>query len=191
MNFREGSPQSPFSISSSFILFFVLLPFFLNTNKQLSKQDTKSLWCHQLFECTWSFLQRKHETLLSRIIGGGLFFTNAHNDHAGKSSNWRNEPNWCSAGPLGDRCQGRVWESRQVITRDSIRHKQLIFHCSILSIQEMKAICTKIRCPTRNHWNMKCMADGILTREDWDVAAPISASTRAGCQQTKIELFKC
>ena len=29
--FRVGSPQSPFSISSSFILSFVLLPFFLNT----------------------------------------------------------------------------------------------------------------------------------------------------------------
>ena len=29
--FRVGGPQSPFSISSSFILFFVLLPFFLNT----------------------------------------------------------------------------------------------------------------------------------------------------------------
>ena len=32
--FRVGSPQSPFSISSSFILFFVLLPFFLNTKMQ-------------------------------------------------------------------------------------------------------------------------------------------------------------
>ena len=29
--FRVGGPQSPFSISSSFILSFVLLPFFLNT----------------------------------------------------------------------------------------------------------------------------------------------------------------
>ena len=29
--FRVGGSQSPFSISSSFILFFVLLPFFLNT----------------------------------------------------------------------------------------------------------------------------------------------------------------
>ena len=31
--FRVGGPQSPFSISSSFILFFVLLPFSLNTQK--------------------------------------------------------------------------------------------------------------------------------------------------------------
>ena len=30
-NFRVGDPQSPFSISSSFILFFVSLPFFLKT----------------------------------------------------------------------------------------------------------------------------------------------------------------
>ena len=29
--FRVGGPQSPFSISSSFMLSFVLLPFFLNT----------------------------------------------------------------------------------------------------------------------------------------------------------------
>ena len=33
--FRVGSPQLPFSISSSFILFFVLLPFFLNTKFDL------------------------------------------------------------------------------------------------------------------------------------------------------------
>ena len=31
MTFRVGGPQSPFSISSSSILFFVLLPFFLKT----------------------------------------------------------------------------------------------------------------------------------------------------------------
>ena len=30
-DFRVGGLQSPFSISSSFLLFFVLLPFFLNT----------------------------------------------------------------------------------------------------------------------------------------------------------------
>ena len=34
--FRVGGPQSPFSISSSFILSFVLLPFFLNTKRQYS-----------------------------------------------------------------------------------------------------------------------------------------------------------
>ena len=33
--FRVGGPQSPFSTSSSFILFFVLLPFFLNTKWKL------------------------------------------------------------------------------------------------------------------------------------------------------------
>ena len=33
MTFGVGGPQSPFSISSSFILFFVLLPFFLETKK--------------------------------------------------------------------------------------------------------------------------------------------------------------
>ena len=31
--FRVGGPQSPFSISSSFILFFILLPFFLKSKK--------------------------------------------------------------------------------------------------------------------------------------------------------------
>ena len=34
--FRVGGPQSPFSISSSFILSFVLLPFFLNTKMNTS-----------------------------------------------------------------------------------------------------------------------------------------------------------
>ena len=34
--FRDVGPQSPFSISSSFIFFFVLLPFFLNTKKKTS-----------------------------------------------------------------------------------------------------------------------------------------------------------
>ena len=33
--FRVGGPRSPFSISSSFILSFVLLPFFLNTNMHI------------------------------------------------------------------------------------------------------------------------------------------------------------
>ena len=34
--FRVGGPQSPFSISSSFILFFILFPFFLNTKMKTS-----------------------------------------------------------------------------------------------------------------------------------------------------------
>ena len=39
-NFRVGGPQSPFSISSSFILSFVLLPFFLNTKMNFSSRPT-------------------------------------------------------------------------------------------------------------------------------------------------------
>ena len=39
--FRVGGPQSPFSISSSFILSFVLLPFFLNTKMSLSVNVAK------------------------------------------------------------------------------------------------------------------------------------------------------
>ena len=36
--FRVGGPQSPFSISSSFILSFVLLPFFLNTKMKMASR---------------------------------------------------------------------------------------------------------------------------------------------------------
>ena len=36
-SFRAGGPQSPFSISSSFILSFVLLPFLLNTKKKCTQ----------------------------------------------------------------------------------------------------------------------------------------------------------
>ena len=39
--FRVGGPQSPFSISSSFILSFVLLPFFLNTKMKKKKKKKK------------------------------------------------------------------------------------------------------------------------------------------------------
>ena len=44
--FRVGGPQSPFSISSSFILSFVLLPFFLNTKifQFVELVDGSSLW---------------------------------------------------------------------------------------------------------------------------------------------------
>ena len=40
--FRVGGPQSPISISSSFILFFVLLPFFLNTKSTLKKKKSQN-----------------------------------------------------------------------------------------------------------------------------------------------------
>ena len=46
-SFRIGGPQSPFSISSSFILSFVLLPFFLNTNvNQLTWLRSPPCWMH-------------------------------------------------------------------------------------------------------------------------------------------------
>ena len=42
-NFRVGDPQSPFSISSSFILFFVSLPFFLKTKRVGDPQSPFSI----------------------------------------------------------------------------------------------------------------------------------------------------
>ena len=44
--FRVGGPQSPFSISSSFILSFVLLPFFLNT-KNYSRVGSRRTLCRR------------------------------------------------------------------------------------------------------------------------------------------------
>ena len=45
---RVGGPQSPFSISFSFILFFVLLPFFLNTKTE------RQYYAYSILEDRWS-----------------------------------------------------------------------------------------------------------------------------------------
>ena len=54
-NFRVGDPQSPFSISSSFILFFVSLPFFLKT-KLLATLNRLSLSLPLSFSSSSHFL---------------------------------------------------------------------------------------------------------------------------------------
>ena len=56
--FRVGGPQSPFSISSSFILFFILFPFFFKTQIILRKEEGNlTIWNKR-----WLFLTKAHKT---------------------------------------------------------------------------------------------------------------------------------
>ena len=68
-NFRVGDPQSPFSISSSFILFFVSIPFFLKTKLPGWRPSIAILYLflfHSLLRLT-SFLSQNQNSGLATL----------------------------------------------------------------------------------------------------------------------------
>ena len=88
---RVGGPQSPFSISSSIILFFVLFPFFLKT-KIPSLLATLTLFATHAHLAVLGIEATARVTILNRIIGrsparGALFTRSGERRKSGIRAN--------------------------------------------------------------------------------------------------------